>query len=149
MLSSQLSFEYPCSTIHMFQLRIPGGQGVGLQGPRGSRGRPTGSKGVKLKVSGIQGVNFNSCDIFDLFFLPLNRFCAPLSLFPAQPPPFVPLWLFCASNKLSPCALQVSCSFENLACDVLSCQVRLKCNLRKSWYHFSTALALKLPLQNE
>ena len=24
-----------------------GGQGVGLQGPRGSRGRPTGSQGVK------------------------------------------------------------------------------------------------------
>ena len=27
--------------------RVPGGQGVGLQGPRGSRGRPTGSQGAK------------------------------------------------------------------------------------------------------
>ena len=27
--------------------RVPGGHGVGLQGPRGSRGRPTGSQGVK------------------------------------------------------------------------------------------------------
>ena len=26
---------------------VPEGQGVGLQGPRGSRGRPTGSQGVK------------------------------------------------------------------------------------------------------
>ena len=27
--------------------RVPGGQGVGLQGPRGSRGGPRGSQGVK------------------------------------------------------------------------------------------------------
>ena len=27
--------------------RVPGGQGIGLQGPRGSRGRPTGSQRVK------------------------------------------------------------------------------------------------------
>ena len=27
--------------------RVPGGQGVGLQGPRGSRNRPTGSYWVK------------------------------------------------------------------------------------------------------
>ena len=27
--------------------RVSGGQGVGLQGPRGSRARPTGSQGVK------------------------------------------------------------------------------------------------------
>ena len=27
--------------------RVPGDQGVGLQGPRKSRGRPTGSQGVK------------------------------------------------------------------------------------------------------
>ena len=27
--------------------RVPEGQGVGLQGLRGSRGRPTGSQGVK------------------------------------------------------------------------------------------------------
>ena len=36
-----------------------GGQGVGLQGPRGSRGRPTGSQGAKglaYRVPGGQGV---------------------------------------------------------------------------------------------
>ena len=36
-----------------------GGQGVGQQGPRGSRGRPTWSRGVKgsaYRVSGGQGV---------------------------------------------------------------------------------------------
>ena len=27
--------------------RVPGGKGAGLQGPRGSRGRPAGSQGVK------------------------------------------------------------------------------------------------------
>ena len=27
--------------------RVPGGQGIGLQGPRGSRGRPAGYQGVK------------------------------------------------------------------------------------------------------
>ena len=27
--------------------RFPGGQGVGFQGPRGSRGGPSGSQGVK------------------------------------------------------------------------------------------------------
>ena len=27
--------------------RVPGGQGVGLQGPKGSRGRPGGSQGVQ------------------------------------------------------------------------------------------------------
>ena len=27
--------------------RVPGGQGIGLQGPRGSRGTPTGSQRVK------------------------------------------------------------------------------------------------------
>ena len=32
---------------------VPGGQGVGLQGPRGSRVRPTGSQGVKGEVSGV------------------------------------------------------------------------------------------------
>ena len=26
---------------------VPGGQGVGLEGPRGTRGRPRGSQGVK------------------------------------------------------------------------------------------------------
>ena len=26
---------------------VPGGQGVGLEGPRGSRGRPTWSQGVR------------------------------------------------------------------------------------------------------
>ena len=40
--------------------RVPGGQGIGLQGPRGSRGRTTGSQRVKGKayrVSGGQGVD--------------------------------------------------------------------------------------------
>ena len=38
---------------------VPKGQGVGLQGPRGSRGRPTGSqrvKGYAYRVQGGQGV---------------------------------------------------------------------------------------------
>ena len=38
---------------------VPGGQGVGLQGPRGSRGRPRGSQGVEglaYRVPGGQGV---------------------------------------------------------------------------------------------
>ena len=38
--------------------RVSGGQGVGLQGPRGSRGRPTRSQEVKgkaYKVPGGQG----------------------------------------------------------------------------------------------
>ena len=30
-----------------FRFTVPGGQRVGLQGPRGSRGRPTGSQGAK------------------------------------------------------------------------------------------------------
>ena len=33
--------------------RDPGGSGVGLQGPRGSRGRPTGSQGSRRRP--IQG----------------------------------------------------------------------------------------------
>ena len=33
--------------------RVPGGHGLGLQGPRGSRVRPTGSQGVKGEVSGV------------------------------------------------------------------------------------------------
>ena len=40
-------------------MSVPGGQGEGLQGLRGSRGRPTGSQGVKEKayrVPGGQGV---------------------------------------------------------------------------------------------
>ena len=36
--------------------RVLGIQGVGLQGPRGSRGRPTGSQGVKgLDLEGHRG----------------------------------------------------------------------------------------------
>ena len=38
---------------------VPGGQGEGQHGPRGSRGRPTGSQGVKgqaYRVPGGQGV---------------------------------------------------------------------------------------------
>ena len=38
---------------------VPGGQGVGLEGPRGSRGRPSGSQGVKgwaFRVPGGPGV---------------------------------------------------------------------------------------------
>ena len=43
----------PCQVAYRFPwgqgvaYRVPGGQGVGLEGPRGSRGRPTGSQGVK------------------------------------------------------------------------------------------------------
>ena len=36
--------------------RVPGGQGVGLQGLRGSRGRPTGSEGSKGRPPGSEGV---------------------------------------------------------------------------------------------
>ena len=39
--------------------RVLGGQGVGLQGPRGSRGRPTGSQefnGLAYRVTGGEGV---------------------------------------------------------------------------------------------
>ena len=39
---------------------VPGGQGVVLQGPRGSRGRPTGTQGDKgwaSRVPGGQGVD--------------------------------------------------------------------------------------------
>ena len=35
----------------------PGGQGVGLRGPRALRGRPTKSKEVKGYPTGSQGVN--------------------------------------------------------------------------------------------
>ena len=37
----------------MIQIQGPGGHGLGLQGPRGSRVRPTGSQGVKGEVSGV------------------------------------------------------------------------------------------------
>ena len=39
--------------------RVPGDRGVGLEGPRGSRGRPTGSqrvKGYAYRVLGCQGL---------------------------------------------------------------------------------------------
>ena len=34
---------------------VPGGQGVGLEGPWGSRGRPTGSKGQGVGLEGPKG----------------------------------------------------------------------------------------------
>ena len=36
-------------------LRVPGSQGVGLQGPRVSRGNPTGSQGVRVGLQGSRG----------------------------------------------------------------------------------------------
>ena len=41
-----VSLEVP-SGIKGYANRVPGGQGVRLQGPRGSWGRPTGFQGIK------------------------------------------------------------------------------------------------------
>ena len=44
------------SGVSLHVLRVSGGKGVGLQGLRGSRGRPTGSQGVGLLVlKGLRG----------------------------------------------------------------------------------------------
>ena len=41
----------------MIPIRFPGGQGVGLQGPRGPRGRPTGFPGGQgVELQGPRGV---------------------------------------------------------------------------------------------
>ena len=40
----------------MWAYRVPGGQGVGLQGPGGPRGRPTGFQGVKGRPADSQRV---------------------------------------------------------------------------------------------
>ena len=39
-----------------YSYRVPGGQGVGLEGPMGSSGRPRGSHGFKGKASWVPGV---------------------------------------------------------------------------------------------
>ena len=44
--------------------RVPGGQGVGFEGPKGSRGRPTGVKG--WAYTGFQGVNSDQIFLADL-----------------------------------------------------------------------------------
>ena len=38
-------------TVKGWAKRVLGGQGVGLQGPRGSRGRPAGSQGARGRLS--------------------------------------------------------------------------------------------------
>ena len=60
--------------------RVPRGQGVGIQGPRGSRGRPTGSQGVT--GVGLQGLRGSRADMIfvQLFTQPdfQAKICTPL-----------------------------------------------------------------------
>ena len=49
--------------------RVPGGQGVGLQGPRGSRGRPTGAQGSRGRPTGSHLTNNPLCLVQFTFHL--------------------------------------------------------------------------------